>query len=85
MSPMLNVLLDLRMVGNLGRKKFRFPPQAAAETHPKRTIMALRMIYKKTMDVVAGQYGRVLGNQLSQYGEFCYYFAARLWFALCGG
>eukprot|EP01083_Nonionella_stella_P045857 122908_1 len=30
--------------------------------------MALRMVYEKTMNLVAGQYRTVLGNQLAQYG-----------------
>ena len=32
--------------------------------------MALRMVYEKTMNLVAGQYRTVLGNQLAQYGAF---------------
>ncbi|KAL9180984.1 hypothetical protein ACHAXT_009789 [Thalassiosira profunda] len=30
--------------------------------------MALRMVYEKTMGLVAAQYGKSLGAQLSQYG-----------------
>ena len=31
--------------------------------------MALRMVYEKSMGVIAGQYRKALGNQLATYGE----------------
>ena len=35
--------------------------------------MALRMVYEKTMGLVAAQYGKALGAQLSQYGEWRFF------------